>query len=89
VPAPPQATHAQRLGPQEEIRGGSALHALRILDTEPEERFDRTRLAQRLVEGPAGEEARLWDLVGRADREMLEAKRGKKAGRDADAVGVR
>ncbi|HEX5713201.1 MAG TPA: sensor domain-containing diguanylate cyclase [Solirubrobacterales bacterium] len=35
--------------PPEEERRIAALHALRILDTEPEERFDRiTRLAQRL-----------------------------------------
>jgi diguanylate cyclase (GGDEF)-like protein len=41
MPAAPQ--------PVEEERRLAALHALRILDTEPEERFDRiTRLAQRL-----------------------------------------
>ncbi len=42
-----------------------------------------------LAECPAGDEVRLWDLVGRADLEMLEAKRAKKVGRDGSAVGVR
>ena len=37
--------------PPEEARRLAALHALKILDTEPEERFDRiTRLAQRLFD---------------------------------------
>jgi hypothetical protein len=40
--------------PSDELRRQAALHALAVLDTEPEEEFDRVaRLAQRLVDVPS------------------------------------
>ncbi len=36
-----------------------------------------------LAESPAGDETPLWDVVAAADAAMLEAKRAKKAGREA------
>ncbi len=63
----------------------AALAARNVASDEPYE----LSLSLGLAECPVGEEVRLWDLVGRADLRMLEAKRLKKAGRDGSAVGVR
>jgi diguanylate cyclase (GGDEF)-like protein len=58
--------------PPEETRRVAALHALNILDTEPEERFDRiTRLAQRLY-GTSMASVTLLD----SDRAWLKSQQG-------------
>ena len=77
IPAPIPATEAQRL---------ADLHALRILDTPPEERFDRiVRLAARIFDVPTAYVA----LID-SDRQWFKAKCGLQAdstGRDISFCG--
>jgi len=72
--------------PANEVERLAALHALRILDTPPEERYDRiTRLAQKLLDVPVA----LISLVDQ-DRQWFKSRQGcagTESGRDTSFCG--